>query len=470
MDPKQNPTAPSLASEGTLTSSVQLDGGAPAVASTGAAAPAAAEANDSFPLSDSDQSRKKPKISHITSDQNLDSFTNIDSFTMDPKEASNLTDVALKITSHLLMTEGKEKNIVYSPLSIQVVLWLLTAGSKGPTQDQLLSFLKSDSTEQLHSLASHLVPLIFADGSNRGGPRLCFANSLWVKDYLPIKPSFKEVVDTVYKAAIRHVSFENPEEVRHEVNLWAEKETKGHITEALPPKSVDKYTMLIFSNALYFKGLWSDKFNARETKEDDFHLLNGTSVKAPFMTSSKKQFVEEFDGFKVLKLFYEQGKDMKRQFSMYLLLPDSRDGLPALVKRVCSEPGFLDSHRPQTPVRVGEFKIPMFKFTSTFEASKILKDLGLLLPFNGGDLTEMLEASPDECKIYHKSFIEVNEKGTEAAAVSTAVVKGFGCKSRRPPRPQNIDFVADHPFMLFIREEMTETILFTGHVLNPLEK
>ncbi|RXI06242.1 hypothetical protein DVH24_018284 [Malus domestica] len=174
MDPKQNPMAPSLASEGTLTSSVQLDGGAPAVASTGAAAPAAAEANDSFPLSDSDQS----------------------SFTMDPKEASNLTDVALKITSHLLMTEGKEKNIVYSPLSIQVVLWLLTAGSKGPTQDQLLSFLKSDSTEQLHSLASHLVPLIFADGSNRGGPRLCFANSLWVKDYLPIKPSFKEALDS----------------------------------------------------------------------------------------------------------------------------------------------------------------------------------------------------------------------------------------------------------------------------------
>ncbi|KAB2633920.1 serpin-ZX-like [Pyrus ussuriensis x Pyrus communis] len=356
---------------------------------------------------------------------------------MDPKEASNLTDVALKITSHLLMTEGKEKNIVYSPLSIQVALWLLTAGSKGPTQDQLLCFLKSDSTEQLHSLASHLVPLIFADGSNRGGPRLCFANSLWVKDSLPIEPSFKEVVDTVYKAAIRHVSFKNPEEVRHQVNLWAEKETKGHITEALPPMSVNKYTMLIFSNALYFKG--ADKFNARETKEDNFHLFNGTSAKAPFMTSSKNQFVEEFDGFKVLKLFYEQGKDMKRQFSMYLLLPDSRDGLPALVERVCSEPGFLDSHRPP----------------DTSQSC---------------DLTEMVEASPDECKIYHKSFIEVNEKGTEAAAVSTAVVRGFGCKSRRPLRPKNIDFVADHPFMLFIKEEMTETVLFTGHVLNPLEK
>lgn len=112
----------------------------------------------------------------------------------------------------------------------------------------------------------------------------------------------------------------------------------------------------------------------------------------------------------------------------------------------------------------------MFKFTSTFEASKILRDLGLLLPFNGSDLTEMVEASPDECKIYHKSFIEVNEKGTEAAAVSTALVRGFGCKSRRPLRPKNIDFVADHPFKLFIKEEMTETVLFTGHVLNPLEK
>ncbi|CAN6553625.1 unnamed protein product [Malus baccata var. baccata] len=113
---------------------------------------------------------------------------------MDLKNSiSDLTDVALRITKQLLTTEGKDKNMVYSPLSIQVVLWLLTAGSKGPTKEQLLSFLKSNSTDQLNSLASHLVPLIFADGSARGGPCLNFANGLWVQESLPIKPSFKEL-------------------------------------------------------------------------------------------------------------------------------------------------------------------------------------------------------------------------------------------------------------------------------------
>ncbi|KAM1075349.1 hypothetical protein ACFX1X_020487 [Malus domestica] len=88
---------------------------------------------------------------------------------MDPKEysTSNLTDVALKITKHLLMTEGKGKNIVYSPPSIQVVLFLITVGSKGLTKDQLLSFLKSESSYQLNSLAAHLVTLVLADRSAR---------------------------------------------------------------------------------------------------------------------------------------------------------------------------------------------------------------------------------------------------------------------------------------------------------------
>ncbi|XP_068319504.1 serpin-ZX-like [Pyrus communis] len=381
---------------------------------------------------------------------------------------SNLTDVSLKITKHLLTTEGKDKNMVYSPLSIQIVMWLLTAGSKGPTKGQLLSFLKSKSVDELNSLATHLVPLVFADGSPRGGPCLSFANGLWVKESLSIKPSFKEVVDASYKADINHVSFQNPEKVRLEVNLWAEKATKGLITEALPPGLVDKKTILIFSNALYFKGLWTNKFNASNTREDFFRLLNGHYVKAQFMRSYEAQFVEAFDGFKVAKLPYKQGEDKERQFSMYFLLPHARNGLPALVERVCSEPGFLDRHRPARQVPVGAFKIPRFKITSGFKASDILQDLGLVLPFTDG-LTEMVESDIIKGKIFHISFIEVEEEGTKAAAVSTFV--GCSGASARPIVPiKKINFVADHPFLFFIREERTETVMFIGQVLNPLKE
>ena len=127
---------------------------------------------------------------------------------MDIRETiSNQTDVALSFTKHLLQTQGKDSNVVFSPSSIQIVLSLIAAGSKGPTLDQLLSFLKAKSSDHLNSFASELVAVVFADGSSAGGPRLSFANGAWVERSLPPKPSFKQIVDTCYKATVNQVDF-----------------------------------------------------------------------------------------------------------------------------------------------------------------------------------------------------------------------------------------------------------------------
>ncbi|XP_021820930.1 serpin-ZX-like [Prunus avium] len=385
---------------------------------------------------------------------------------MDLRESiRNQNDVALGLTKKLLQTEGKESNLVYSPLSIHVVLSLIAAGSKGPTQDQLLSFLKFKSADHLNTFAAELVSVIFSDGSPSGGPRLSFANGIWVDGSLPLKPSFKQVVDTAYKAALSQVDFQtNAAEVASGVNSWAEKETNGLIKEILPPGSVDSSTRLIFANALYFKGAWNEKFDASTTKEHDFHLLDGSTVKAPFMTSKKKQFVSSYDGFTVLGLPYKQGED-KRRFSMHVFLPEAKDGLPSLVEKLGSESGFLDRHLPKQQVEVGDFKLPKFKISFGFEASNVLKGLGVVLPFSGGGLTEMVDSPVGQnlyvSSIFHKSFIEVNEEGTEAAAASAGVIKLRGL-------PITTDFVADHPFLFLIREELTGTVMFIGHVLNPL--
>lgn len=255
-------------------------------------------------------------------------------------------------------------------------------------------------------------------------------------------------------------------EVTREVNSWAEKETSGLIKEVLPPGSVDSTTRLIFANALYFKGAWSEQFDASKTKDYDFHLLNG-SVKVPFMTSKKKQRVSSYDGFKVLALPYKKGED-KRRFSMYFFLPDANDGLPHLVDKIGSEPGFLERHIPYQQVKVGDFRIPRFKISFGFEASNTLKGLGLVLPFSGeGGLTEMVESPVGQnlyvSSIFQKSFIEVNEEGTEAAAASAGVIMVRSLVARN-----EIDFVADHPFLFLIREDVTGTVLFSGHVVNPL--
>jgi serpin B len=222
---------------------------------------------------------------------------------------------------------------------------------------------------------------------------------------------------------------------------------------------------LVLGNALYFKGAWPEKFDSSKTKDDVFHLLDGSSVQTPFMSTTNKQFISSTGNFKILRLPYQQGGD-KRQFSMYILLPEARDGLWSLVKRLSSEPEFIETHIPSEKVEVGQFKLPKFKISFGFEASNFLQGLGLQLPFGpGADFSEMVDCQVAQnlyiSTIQHKSFVEVNEEGTEAAA-ATAVGMTF------QSMPLRTDFVADHPFLFLIREDDTGVVLFVGHVVNPI--
>ncbi|KAL0351952.1 UNVERIFIED_CONTAM: Serpin-ZX [Sesamum calycinum] len=340
----------------------------------------------------------------------------------------NQTDASFSIAKQLMSTEAKGANVVFSPLSIHVVLGQILSGSSGPALDQLLDFLRAMSTEALNSFTSQLVAMLFADGAPLGGPRLTFANGLWVDQSLSLRPSFEDIVRRVYRAVSIHVDFQHKSAgVTKEVNTWADKETDSLIQEILPSGSVDASTRLIFTNAVYFKGAWNEKFDESATQDHEFFLLDGSSVQAPFMTSEKKQYILAFDGFKVLGLPYKQGRD-KRRFSMYFFLPDANDGLPDLIE----------------------------------------KGLGLDHPFSGDGLNEMVDSPLSQnlyvSSIYHKSFIEVNEEGTEAAAASAAVVK-----LRALQVDDKLDFVADHPFLFLIREDMTGVVLFIGQVLNPVD-
>jgi serpin B len=163
--------------------------------------------------------------------------------------------------------------------------------------------------------------------------------------------------------------------VSHEVNSWVERESNGLIKKLIPPKAVGKLTWLIFANAMHFKGAWKHKF----------HLLNGKRVDVIFMRSEKKeQFISTFDGFKVLRLSYKQGRDKKRRFSMYIFLPDAKDELPTLIEKLASESGYLKGKLPRRKVQVSNFKIPKFKISFTLEASNVLKELGSRIYKNGG--------------------------------------------------------------------------------------
>ncbi|CAM8939224.1 unnamed protein product [Rhodiola kirilowii] len=264
---------------------------------------------------------------------------------MDPPHMmmiANQTDVALSLTKQVISAKAKDVNFVFSPVSIYHMLSLIAAGSKGQTLDELLLFLKSNRND-LSSLAAHLSDVVLADAASHGGPRISFVTGAWVDRSMPFKKEFRNIVDGVYKATTEQVDFRTKAaEAVQKVNSWAEKETNGLIKDLLSLDSVDDMTRFILANAIYFKGVWADKFCTSATKYCDFHLLDGNSVKAPFMTSKKNQFLFELDGFKVLQLPYKQHElEINRQFSMYIFLPDAKDGLPALAEKLY-ESAFMD--------------------------------------------------------------------------------------------------------------------------------
>ncbi|XP_047964908.1 serpin-Z4-like [Salvia hispanica] len=222
---------------------------------------------------------------------------------------------------------------------------------------------------------------------------------------------------------------------------------------------------LLFAHCACFIGLWSEIFDAKLTTDADFHLSNGTVVRAPFMTSCYKQRVGTFDGFKVLKLPYIAGID-KRRFAMYIYLPDARDGVPSLIERITSELGFVDGHLPhEEAVTLDEFRIPKFKMGFELEISSIATELGVV------DLSESgmaeIHGKPVVCEILHRSMVVVNEMSTYTARVELPVVD-FGEACPMMGEKSGLRFVADHPFVFTIREDTSGVVLFVGQLLDPL--
>ncbi|CAK9178610.1 unnamed protein product [Ilex paraguariensis] len=257
------------------------------------------------------------------------------------------------------------------------------------------------------------------------------------------------------------------DKIVEETNSWAKKATKGLITDVL--HDIHPNTKLLLGNAVYFKGSWIDEFDREQTENRDFYPLDGDKVSVPFMTSNENYLYGSFNGFKVLKIPYQSGQDEK-MFSMYFFLPDKRDGLENLLTKVNSDPGFLHKHFELRSVEFNEFWIPKFKFSSTFETSKTMIEMGLTLPFMEDcmELTKMVEL-PSGVPLYisqiiQKASIEVDEGGTEAAAVTMTDYCGC-CLEADIPETEN--FVADHPFMFMIKEETSGMVLFTGAVFNP---
>ncbi|KAM0848282.1 hypothetical protein ACQ4PT_054488 [Festuca glaucescens] len=368
-------------------------------------------------------------------------------------DSAGLTALALRLAN----TFSKGENIIFSPLSIYTALGLVAAGARGKTLDEILAVLGASSREEV---------------AEKG---------------LALKPAYRAAAVESYKAEARAVDFqEDPEGSRAAINGWVAEATNKLITSLLPPDSVHEDIRLGLANAMYFKGKWEDRFHQSLTKDADFYRLDGSTVSVPFMTSGRlattgteeedffffeeeeeevKYFVDSYDGFKVLKLPYQAPNGSK--YSMCVFLPDARDGLPSLADEMASGGRrFLFDHLPGWRISVDKLLLPRFKLSFSCSMKETLETLGQRAAFcEEADLSDMVDDSGRDMKmrvedVFHKAVVEVNEEGTEAA-VSTAAT--FVLQCYKTP----FDFVADHPFAFFILEEVSSTVLFAGHVLDP---
>ncbi|KAF7033006.1 hypothetical protein CFC21_044132 [Triticum aestivum] len=391
---------------------------------------------------------------------------------------------SIRALHHIALAAGasaSSKNIAVSPVSIHAAVMLLGTAARGATLDEIVAFLGPAGGRAHALLASDVALRVLAHSAgDHGGPKVRFANSVWVDAASArLKADYAGVVADQFRAQAYAASFTTkPEEARRDINRWVQAATAGRIKGFLPQGSVGAGTRVILANALYFKGVWESKFDARLTQQHRFYLLNGGHVRVPFMSSGESQHIACCPEWKVLKLHYAPGRrgveHLRRHFAMYVYLPNELHGLPSMVRKLASSPELLEAGsmdlRDMVPVR--DFRLPKFTVSYKTEATGLLQGLGLRLPFDddAADFSEMLEDSKGSLvvsNVYHQSLVEVNEEGTEAAATTAVTSMTFTCPAVMSRPVKYVDFVADHPFMFLTKEELTGVVVFAGLVLDP---
>ena len=357
-------------------------------------------------------------------------------------------------------------NLFFSPYSISTALAMTYGGARRNTEAQMAKVLHfGPGQERLHAAFQALIAALDAGGAKRAY-QLHTANALWGQQGYKFLDPFLKLCQTRYGGGLRQLDFKTATEAsRQRINLWVEDQTQKKIQNLLPRGVVRPDTRLVLTNAIYFKGDWSSPFEKRRTQDAPFTVQDGSKVQVPMMAQTDRFGYTATPDLQVLEMPYAG-----RGLSMLVVLPRKPDGLPAVEASLTARTlaGWL---RIQRWCKVHVF-VPRFTMTSMFSLAKVLRALGMTDAFSPqlADFSGMTGKTAAEYGLYisaviHKAFVEVNEKGTEAAA-ATAVVMAPG--SAMPVKPPPIPtFRADRPFLFVIRHNRTGSILFMGRVANP---
>ncbi len=354
-------------------------------------------------------------------------------------------------------------NLFYSPHSISLALAMAYAGAQGETEQQMAQALHYIlSQERLHPAFNALDLELAqrgegAEGKDGKGFRLNVVNATWGQNDYEFLAGYLDVLAENYGAGLRLLDFVgDPEGSRAAINDWANQETEGRIKDLIPEGAIDGLTRLILTNAIYFNAAWAYPFNEGATTDGPFTLLDGTEVSVPMMYQSESFLYGEGDGYQAVVLPYDG-----HELAMAILLPDSgtfeafEDALSAeAVGRMLSN----------LMLQEIELTMPKFEFESAFSLVGALSTMGMADAFTSkadfSGMTGNRDLSIDE--VIHKSFVSVDEEGTEAAAATAVIMKMTAALPEEP-----VKMILDRPFIFLIRDVQTGAILFVGRVADP---
>ena len=375
---------------------------------------------------------------------------------MGPEVIANGNEFGVELFTKVAQEENK--NLMLSPLSASAALTILLNGCNGDTYDQLKETLKypanmtiSEINEVYKSLVAQLLVI-------DPKVKLALANAIFYRQSFSVKDPFLNTMSTDFDAEIAGLDFSLPSALTT-INKWASDNTNGKVPKVLDEISGDAVMFLM--NALYFKGDWSYQFDKALTSDRPFHTDGSSSVDVSTMKGDVGSKVTYGSNYKAIELPYGC-----TNFTMVVVVPEGT--LSDFITSLTAEKWNTITSAFDDQEKFGELTVymPKYKFSYEKYLNDQLQSMGMLDAFVPGvaNLSGISDASIYVDFVKQNTFVEVDEKGTEAAAVTTIGI----VETSFPPQPQ--EFVIDKPFVFAIRERTTNTLLFIGQVVNPLNQ
>jgi serpin B len=350
---------------------------------------------------------------------------------------------------------GTKENQIFSPFSIWSALAMTSAGAEAETLQQMEKVLA------LPAKGSHELVSQWSDRlKNVAGVKMKIANRLWGRKDLPFRPDFLKLTNKHYGAGLETVDFTgDPNGSRQQINHWVSDNTEGKIKDLLGPGTILPSTQLVLTNAIYFKGEWVVPFKASNTQKRDFILATGKKVEPETMSDLFPAGYMEDDRLQAVKLRYQGG-----QMAMIVVLPRKSDALAK--SSFLNADGFakvLSGIKDEKRVVV---QMPKFEASGKLQLSRTLKAMGMSRAFeDDAQFGRMCEDPVKISEVIHRAWIEVAEKGTEAAAATAVTMMRATAMPAKEDPPKR--FIADHPFLYFVIDDRNGGIVFAGSVVDP---